>query len=277
MAPTTHPNVHPEVGSGKGRFKRGWHLLTHAPCSWMLVRVLLYFQAIPAIWSLPMFRAGDKLSQAQMIFGLNKNNFSGGDFWQIFTYSLIHGNWLHLALNGLAIVLLGSRIEAFVQRKTFWLLTLYSGLAGGAMFLLSGADTVPPVLQSTLVGSSAICFGFLVFLTTVSPESKFLPLYISGRTLGVALILANLTLTLLSPELSAGPLARIGDDLSRKLFPDLFKISHACHLGGSLAGFIHAKYVLRPRVSLKSLKRARERHERRLPPVSPPRSPDQYS
>ena len=113
----------------------------------------------------------------------------------------------------------------------------------------------------TLVGSSAICFGLLALLTTLSPDSKFLPLFLSGRSIGIGIILANLVLALLNPDLPTGPLARLGKQLAAGHLEGLFQISHACHLGGSLAGFIYGKYLLRPRVTLKSLMREREKRE----------------
>jgi membrane associated rhomboid family serine protease len=46
----------------------------------------------------------------------------------------------------------------------------------------------------------------------------------------------------------------------------MFKVSHACHLGGSLAGYISGKYLLRPRVTIETLRRAREKQERKSQP-----------
>ncbi len=134
------------------------------------------------------------------------------------------------------------------------------------MFLLLTSYAPPAVLKGqaqppTLVGSSAICFGFLVFLTTLSPESKFLPLFVSGRSIGLGIILANLILALLNPDLPTGPLAEGGRYLSENGSEDIFKVSHACHLGGSLAGLLYAKWLLRPRVTLAKLQRARKKKE----------------
>jgi membrane associated rhomboid family serine protease len=42
-----------------------------------------------------------------------------------------------------------------------------------------------------------------------------------------------------------------------------FRIGHACHFGGGLAGWIYGRWLLRPRVSLKQLERSRARRETR--------------
>jgi len=268
MIPPAHPDTLSAMGSTAGRFRRGFRQLRNSPATWMLVRILLIVQAVPVIWDLvrpPGKFTQGKLETAQTLLGLRKDLFLSGDYWQFFTHAFIHANWPHLLVNAACIVMLGSKLEHFIAKRSFWILTFLSVLAGGALFLLltSYAPIEPggPAPQ-TLVGSSAICFAFLVFLTTVSPESKFLPLFLSGKSIGIAIILANLSLALLNPDLPTGPLARFGKQLSENDFEDLFRVSHACHLGGSLVGFFYGKWLLRPRVTLESLRKAREKKER---------------
>ena len=259
MIPPLHPDTMPQMGSNAGRFKRAFRQLRNSPCTWMLVRILFYFQGIPVIWNLIAPDGPDKLGQAQTLLGISYHQFLGGHFWQPATYALIHANWAHLLINAATILLFGSKLEHIVTKTTFWMLSLLAALAGGLLFLpLTFHGSVPP---PTLVGSSALSFAFLVLLTTVSPESKFLPLFLSGRSIGIAIILANLILALLNPDLPTGPLAGYGKQLASHGLGDLFKISHACHLGGSLAGYFYGKWLLRPRVTLKSLQKARAKKE----------------
>ena len=264
MIPPVAPETLAEMSSGSGKFKRGIRQLRNAPCSWMLVRILIIFQAIPVIWDkIAPVPPGttDKLSQVQAILGLKKDNFLSGDFWQIASHALIHVNWAHLLLNAAVILLLGSKIEHFTSKRVFWLLSLSAALLGGLLFLLFTPPGIPPIDQQTLVGSSAICFAFLIFHTTLSPESKFLPLFLSGRSIGAGIILANLILSLSHPDLPTGPFAHFGAYLTEHGLAELFRISHPCHLGGSIAGFLFGRYLLRPRVSLASLRREREKRE----------------
>lgn len=264
MIPPASPDTLSAMGQTSGRISRGFGQLRNAPATWQLCRILVMVQAIPVIWNLivhPGSNVPDKLSQAQTLLGLNTLNFLAGDFWQPFTYALIHANWLHLIANAATIVLLGCKIENITGQKTFRLVAILAVLCGGLLFLFLTPYSDPDA--ATLVGSSAICFAFLVLLTTLSPESRFIPVFISGKSLGIGIILANLILALLNPDLPTGPLARLGSQLSDSPFPDIFKVSHACHLGGSLAGYVAGKYLLRPRVSIKSLRRAREKRERK--------------
>lgn len=264
MIPPGSPETLAELGSGTGRFKRGFRQLRNAPCSWMLIRILIIIQLVPFLWDLiapaqPGVLA--KLPQAQAILGLKKDLFLSGDFWQLTSHALIHATWPHLLLNATAILLLGSKIEHIAGKKTFWLLSLTAATFGGALFLIISPHGASFSGQQTLVGSSAIVFAFLLLLTTLSPESRFLPLFLSGKSLGAALILANLILALSHPHLPTGPFARFGRHLTTHGFADLFLVSHTCHLGGSIAGYLFGKYLLRPRVSLASLKRERQKRE----------------
>lgn len=251
------------MGSKVDNFQRNLGQLWRSPASWTLIAVLLVFQATPEIGSLlsPGEASGySKLGQIQQTLGLNKDHFLAGDFWQLATYFLIHGDWPHLLLNAAAILLLGSKLEHIIAKSSFAFLCLYAPIAGGLMFLLLNGSS------QTLVGSSPICFALLLFLTTLSPDSRFLPVFLSGRSLGVLVILANLILALLNPALPTGPLAELGSRLSLS-FENLFKVSHACHLGGSLTGWLYGTYLLRPRVSLARLRRARDKAERKNGPT----------
>lgn len=263
MVPSASPETLADIGSEGGRFSRGIRHLRDARATWQILRILLIVQAAPVIWDLlfpPGHSQPDKFSQAQILLGLAKPNFLSGDFWQPLTYALIHADWPHLIMNSAAILLLGSKIEHIAGKRTIRILAVAATLAGGFLFLALSRDTGPEPLH--LVGSSAICFAFLVLLTTLSPDSRFLPFFVSGKALGMGVILANLILALLNPDLPTGPLARLGAHLSENFFPGLFRIGHACHLGGSLAGYFAGKFLLRPRVTIQHLRKAREKRER---------------
>lgn len=261
MVSPASPETIVQMGAPGGRFTRGFRQLRDARATWQILRILIIVQAAPWVWELvfpPDHAAPGKLSQAHAFLGLTKPYFLAGDFWQPFTYALIHADWAHLILNGAAILLLGSRIEHIAGKRTVRIVALVAALTGGLVFLPFSPGGVG---APSLVGSSAVCFGFLVLLTTLSPESRFLPIFVSGRSLGIGVILANLILALLSPDLPTGALARFGSELSETLSPGIFRISHACHLGGSLAGFVAGRFLLRPRVTIESLRKARKKRE----------------
>lgn len=260
MIPPVSPDTAKAMGGNSGRMGRSLRQLRDARSTWAMARALVLTQAVPVIWDWIVPGAG-KLFLAQRTLGLTESAFLSGSAWQVLSYGFIHADWFHLFANIACILLLGPKLERIIPKPAFWLVALFSILAGGACFLLLSPSAPHAAAPQTLVGSSAICFGLLVMLTTLSPESRFLPLFLSGRTIGIAIILANLSLALLNPDLPTGPLATWGEKLADSGPDGLFQISHACHLGGSLAGWLCAKFLLRPRVSLKSLQRAREKRE----------------
>ena len=183
-------------------------------------------------------------------FGLERDAFLSGKWWQPASYGLLHGSWWHAGLNAGLLLALGSRIEHMAGRAAV-LRALAAGVPGGGLFHLLLGDGL-------LVGSSGACMLLLLLLATLSPQSRMLPLPVSARSLGLGVMAAALLLALMNPALGLPGLAGIG----RMLGGAWFQIGHACHFGGGLAGWLLGRWVLRPRVSLAKLQRERERRER---------------
>lgn len=228
----------------KHRLERSLLLLRNASVTWKTIAILIAFQ-LGAFFI-------HELDSVQRTLGLNRAMFFDGYLFQLFTYVFIHGNWTHLFLNLAAILIIGSKLEHIIPKILMEHIALHAAVAGAVLFLLLSPG------NQTLVGASPVCFAYLLMLTTLSPESKFIPFLVSGKSIGIAIILANLILALLNPELPTGPLAELGREIAKR-FPGLFDASHACHLGGSLVGWIHGRYMLRPRVSLETLQQRRNR------------------
>jgi membrane associated rhomboid family serine protease len=194
------------------------------------------------------------LENAQHILGLNRSDLFSGNILQLFTYPFIHGDGMHLALNAIALLILGSKVEHIIPKRTFKQLGAYAVIAGGVLFLLLSPSS------QTLVGASPVCFALLLMLVTLSPDSRFLPVFLTGKTLGIGIMMIHVVLATVHPDLPTGPLAESGRWLAES-FPDLFKTSHACHLGGALVGWIYGVYLLRPRITLETLRKQRASRE----------------
>ncbi len=188
-------------------------------------------------------------------FGLGRQGFLTGKAWQLFTHSLLHGAWWHVLLNVLFLLLIGSRIEHMTGARTMLCATLAGVLGGGLFHLFLGSGL--------LVGISGGCMALLLLLTTLSPQSRMMPLPLSGRSLGMGILLAALLLALMNPDLNLPWVSDGGRWLTRRGYGDLFQMGHACHFGGALAGWIYGRWILRPRVTIESLRRDRARREAR--------------
>ncbi len=229
--------------------------LAAAKASWSIALLLVAIQAAVSI-------AGghDKLNWLFLNFGLSRD---GLDFklWQFLSYGLLHGGFLHAGLNAACIVLMGARIEHMLGGAAVWKTMGFGIVVGGlAHLMLMPAVDYSPVL----VGASGGCMALLVLLTTLSPDSRMWPIPISGRTLGLGIMAAELALALIDPQPGLPGLSRIGEILASQGLSGWFAVSHSCHFGGGVAGFVGGLWLLRPRVTTARLRRDRERREAKL-------------
>jgi len=184
-------------------------------------------------------------------FGLSFDGFSSGKIWQLFTYGLLHGDWFHLLINLLLLWLAGRRVMEILGSGRCFLVILSGLLAGGLMHLLTGfliLGSDQP--ESCLVGISGACMALLLTLTTIMPDShiRFLP--IRGGNLGIGLIIAELILWLMHPGFDLPVFSFLREQWGALAGDGSYQISHACHLGGAVTGWLLARRLLTP-VSIK--------------------------
>lgn len=241
-----------------------WHMrqLGRSPVCWLWVAVVLGIQAAVTL------AGGYETVPVKQVFfalGLSRAGMLQGHIWQLVTYGFLHGGWLHAGLNTLFLLVLGSRIEHMVSGAMVSK-TLILGILGGGVFhlLLSPAHAN----VSVLVGMSGGCVALLLLLTTLSPGSRMMPLPISGRSLGIGILLAELLLALIHPGLGLPGFSRVGIWLVQHGMESWFQLGHACHFGGGLVGWTLGRWLLRPRVNLQRLRRDRERREAHKVPKS---------
>lgn len=191
-------------------------------------------------------------------FGLSRSEFLNGKIWQLFTYGFLHGGWFHVGLNALFILLIGSRVEHITGSK-MTLTVLFAGvIAGGLVHLILTPGTNS---SSLLVGISGGCMALLLMLTTLSPQSRMMPIPVSGRSLGLGIMVAELILALVDPTLNLPGFSAVGKLLVESGVGSWFLLGHACHVGGGMAGWLMARSILRPRITLDRLRRDRLRRE----------------
>jgi membrane associated rhomboid family serine protease len=103
----------------------------------------------------------------------------------------------------------------------------------------------------------------LLLLTTLSPQSRMMPLPVSGKSLGLGILAAELILALIDPAAGLPGFSKLGEILAGHGLGGWFQIGHACHFGGGVAGWVLGRWLLRPRITLERLRRDRERQEAR--------------
>ena len=176
----------------------------------------------------------------QIIFGESsnffiENNFSLNyfnvlykyQFWQIFSYFFLHGSWLHLFFNMLALLFIGIEIERNWGTKSFLFYYLISGIGAGIFILFiefvkkSFIDSI--FLPTYTLGASGAIFSLLLAYSLMFKEKTVtilvffvLPVSIKAKYL----LVLSLVLTFFFPLL-------LGSSSN---------ISHAGHIGGVVSG-----------------------------------------
>lgn len=234
---------------------RNFKQLRHSPGSWTWVAVIV------GIELLIVCLGGPEKQPARSWYewlGLNREGFLSGKIWQVFTYGLLHGGWWHALLNALCILLVGSRIEHMTGTPAMVKTTVFGILGGGIGHLLLAPGGPRAAL---LVGISGGVMALFLMLTTLSPQSRMMPLWLSGRSLGAGILAVALALVLIHPDLSLPGFSTVGMALRRAGWGMIFDMGHACHFGGGLAGWLYGRWLLRPRITLERLRRDRQRRE----------------
>jgi membrane associated rhomboid family serine protease len=147
-----------------------------------------------------------------------------GEVWQLLTYSFLHTEVLHVALNMLSLWFLGWYIES--AKGSRWFLQLYLiGAGGGALIgsALSFTGLLHSSPASITAGSDSAIFAVLVAFGVFfgDLEMYMFPLPVSVKARYLVIVYMVLDLAFL---LAGGP-----------------ALSYFVTLGGALAGFVYAK------------------------------------
>ncbi|KJQ52545.1 rhomboid family intramembrane serine protease [Microbacterium sp. SA39] len=131
--------------------------------------------------------------------------------WRLLSVLFVHGGFFHLALNMLALWMLGQSLEPMLGRARFLALYLISGFGGSVMVALLAPG-------SPTVGASGAIFGLMAALLII------------GRHIG-----ANVT----------GLLVILGINFALGFF--IGNIAWQAHLGGAIVGALVALILTRTR------------------------------
>jgi membrane associated rhomboid family serine protease len=147
--------------------------------------------------------------------------------WQLFTYIFLHAGILHILFNLLYLAMFGADLEHMWGAKRFYTYFFICGVGAGIVDLtvrlildphLRGVATIPTI------GASGAIYGVLLAAAVVTPHRQVwifpLPVTISMRLFVIVMGAIEFFMTI----------GATGDG-----------VSHVCHLGGMLAGFIYLR------------------------------------
>jgi membrane associated rhomboid family serine protease len=103
----------------------------------------------------------------------------GWPWWSPLTYTFLHGDWIHLGLNGLWLAAFGTAVARRFGPLRFLALFLLSGIAGAAAFLLVHPFGLEPVVGASAAISGAVAAAMRFAFEPGAPLGP-------GRSLSVA-------------------------------------------------------------------------------------------
>src|ERR1700722_12329615 len=151
-------------------------------------------------------------------FALSLDGLRQGYVWQLLTFQFMHGGWIHIILNSLAIFFFGRPVETVLGSRRFIGLYLVSGIIGGLVQMLFAL--VMPSFDIPVVGASAGAMGLVAAFAVINWTERFtllfyfIPITMNGKTL----LWASLGLAVLG------------------MLNVKSNIANAAHLGGIVAG-----------------------------------------
>lgn len=172
--------------------------------------------------------SGQLVEQVQVLTWYGNFNvalgINGHEYWRLLTYQFLHGGYIHLGMNMMALLVFGPLIEKWWGPRRFLAFYLLCGACGAWLMALFGF--VPGLLdggKAWLVGASGSIFGVLVASAVLYPKDEvkllFPPIWVTTRTLaGIFLLLSGASMF-------------VGFNLG----------GNAAHLGGALFGYVLVK------------------------------------
>jgi membrane associated rhomboid family serine protease len=203
-------------------------------------------------------------------FGLIPSAFTRGlRIWQPFTYIFLHGGLFHLLINMLMLWMFGRELELLWGKKRFLNYFFICGVGAGLIEVI--IKTIPqlwghPPSDTPTIGASGAIFGILMANAILFPDRRIwlipLPVTIPMRPYVAVMAAIEFFSTL-----GTG-----GDN-----------VSHLCHLGGMLVGYIYLRrgsflYSVRNSVTDWRQQRNRKRFEvfMKKHKDEPPSRPDNW-
>jgi membrane associated rhomboid family serine protease len=140
----------------------------------------------------------------------------GGNLYTLVTYMFLHSNWMHFALNAVALLAAGVAVERDIGTERFVALFFLSGIVAGLAHSLAYPGSIIPV-----VGASGAIFGVIAVLFLLMPFKITFALLVPlpAVLLGILLILTETY----SAVVGLDPI-----------------VAHFAHLGGFAFGVLYA-------------------------------------
>ena len=157
---------------------------------------------------------------------LTPEAISRGHVWEFLTFQFLHGSFIHVLFNGIALYFCGKVLERSLQTREYLMLYFGAGFAGGILHAL-GSLVLPYNFPSPVVGASAGVYGLIAAFSMLYPMEEICFLFVLRFRAHVFFYIA-LALTMLFILVPTA-----GDELG----------AHGAHLGGLLFGYAYVRWI----------------------------------
>lgn len=166
-------------------------------------------------------------------FALSTDGLLHGFVWQLITFQFMHGGYLHLLLNSVAIYCFGRALEEMLGWRTFLKIYFASGIIGGLVQILC-AILWPHHFGNAVMGASAGGFGLIAAFTALFPDATL-----------TLLVLFVIPVNLKAKFVLLGSVGLALYGILGAVFGTNFSIvAHAAHLGGMLTGIVYVRWLV---------------------------------
>jgi membrane associated rhomboid family serine protease len=157
---------------------------------------------------------------------LTRSAVARGQVWQLLTFQFLHGGFLHILFNGIALFCFGRMLDYTISTRNWLLLYFGGGVAGGLLHAL-GAVVFPFNFPTPVVGASAGISALLGAVGFLYPAQDIYVYFIRVPARFLFILWAILSIFfILVPAGGLGGMA------------------HGAHLGGLLFGYAYARWLL---------------------------------
>lgn len=138
--------------------------------------------------------------------------------WQLVTYMFLHGSFIHLLFNMLALWMFGSELENLWGTKRFVRYYFFTGIGAGLTTAVTSAGSIVPT-----IGASGAIYGLLLAYGVTYPNRPILLYFLFPIKAKYFVILFGLI------------------ELFASISGSRSGIAHLAHLGGLLFGWLYLK------------------------------------
>ncbi len=218
------PYMRQPRGAGFRLPMTGWILVVNAVV-FLLQNILRLFFGMDALLD------GEGLSRGGFLldwFALTEGNLADFKIWTLLTYSLFHGNPIHLVMNAVGIFFVGRIVEMMIGGQALLRLYIVGVLGGGLFWTLVNLGSAPGLV----IGASAGVFGLIIYFCLRQPDEPI-----------TVLLFLVIPVTMIPKWLGWG---LFGLSVFGLVFNELGdgggRIAHSAHLGGMAGAWLFHRY-----------------------------------